>query len=506
MRYLFYTSCAFFKTGIAVLSDEAEKLYREGNEVYILHCGGIVNMCSGNPLCNKGLCSTCKLWTRLNLSKLNKGIIKVSLKIYLSNVEDKKWDYKDVDKLKAITYKGTHIGLSALSSYIDHTRNKQPLIDCDSKPYFDNALSQGAILVDSVENAINDLKPDVFCLYNGRLIETRGILDYVLEKKIETRVMEVVPDVDSGKFFKVLYKNCLPHDIKYNQHLNEEVWNNSKLPYDKKLEIAESFYLNRRHHKAAGDKIYTAAQEEGQLPYGFDKTKRNFAIFNSSEDEMAAIGGEYDQLPLFKNQTAGIRSVLELCKNNTDIHIYLRIHPNLKTVNYKYHTELYNLSNDYNNVTVIGADERIDTYCLMDNVEKVIVFGSTMGIESVYWKKPVILLGASMYYYTDLCYIPKTKEELQYLLESSLEPKFNDFVYKYAFYIMAAKEATIDKKMYEFFDWTPFKIKVFNRTAEGVPYQTLLGSKKFALYLFSTLRVLSELLFKNKYEMPTKEA
>lgn len=506
MRYLFYTSCAFFKQGVAVLSDEAERIYQEGNEVYFLFCDRIINVCSGNICSNEGLCKTCKLWTKLNLSKLSKGINLVSLNSYYSKSETKEWNYSNVEELKSVIYKKTNIGLAVLSTYISKTRNQNPLIDLGSKPFFDNMLSQASQLVDAIERVIGVLHPDCFILYNGRLVETRGILDYMITNHIETRVMEVVHDVDSGQAYKVQYDNCLPHNILANQRIYEDVWNHSRLPKEKKIEIAKSFYENRRYKKKSGDKIYTASQRMGQLPADFDKTKRNLVIFNSSEDEFAAVGGEYEALSLFKSQQEGIRYILNIYQNNDNVHFYLRIHPNLKDVNYKYHTDLYNLPKEYSNITVIGASENIDTYSLMDNADTVLVFNSTIGIESVYWKKPVILLRASMYYYSDICYVPKTKEELKILLEQKLKPKFNDFVYKYGFKIMAAKEATIEPQMYNYFDWTPYKIKVFGKTATGVNYQTLFGSKKLLLYLFSIMRVFFNMLYRDNYSIPTKEA
>lgn len=506
MRYLFYASCSFFKLGMAVLSDEAEQFVREGNEVYFLFCDEAINTCSGNPCSNKGLCKTCKLWTKLDLSKLNKKIIIKSLCDYKEDSHSRKWEYKDVDELKYITYRGASIGLSVLSSYIDFTRNLNPLIDEDSKIYFDNSLNQAASLVDSIALAVQDIKPDCFCLYNGRLVETRGVLDYMISQKIDTRVMEVVPDIESGQRYKVLFKNCLPQDIKANHRRYEEIWEESKLPEQKKIEIAESFYQNRRNHKAAGDQIFAASQQAGLLPAGFDSNKRNIVIFNSSEDEMAAIGGEYFELPLFDKQIEGIRFILQSNKDNNDIHFYLRIHPNLKKVNYKYHTDLYDLPKEFNNVTVIGASESVDTYILMDNADKIIVFNSTMGIESAYWHKPVILLGAPLYYYANICYVPKTADELQSMIIANLEPKFNDFIYKYGFKIMAAKESTIDPDRYKYYDWTPFSINVFGNKAEGVAYQTLFGSKKLALFVFSVMRVLSESFCKNKFTLPLKEA
>ena len=366
-------------------------------------------------------------------------------------------------------------------------------------------LNQAAGLVDAIERVNGDLHPDCFCLYNGRLVEARGILDYMISNHVETRVMEVVHDVESGQIYKVNYNNCLPHDIKANQQIQKEVWEQSTLPLEKKKEIARSFYVNRRYKKKAGDKIYTASQNQGQLPTDFDKTKRNFVIFNSSEDEFAAVGGDYETLSLFKSQLDGIRYILDTYQHNDRMHFYLRIHPNLKDVKYKYHTDLYNLSKEYSNITVIGASETIDTYCLMDNADTVLVFNSTIGIESVYWGKPVILLRASFYYYSDICYVPKTLEELNVLIGQKLEPKFNNYVYKYGFNVMVAKQTAVKFKTYNYFDWTPYKINFMGKTATGVNYQTLLGSKKLLLYLFSIMRTVFEKLYHDKFVIPIKE-
>ena len=147
---------------MAVLSDEAERLYREGNEVYFLYCDEIINICAGNPCGNLGLCKTCRLWTKLDFSKLSKGIVFLSMNSYKVENKMPKWEYNNVTELKEVTYKKTHIGLSSLSSYINHTRNLNPLIDDESKIYFDNSLNQGAILVDTIERVVKSIRPDVF--------------------------------------------------------------------------------------------------------------------------------------------------------------------------------------------------------------------------------------------------------------------------------------------------------------------------------------------------------
>ena len=68
--------------------------------------------------------------------------------------------------------------------------------------------------------------------------------------------------------------------------------------------------------------------------------------------------------------------------------------------------------------------------------EKVIVFGSSTGIEANYSGKPVVLLGGAFYYYLDVTYNPMTKEEVLLLITSKLEPKNNLGAIKFGFYLM----------------------------------------------------------------------
>ena len=77
------------------------------------------------------------------------------------------------------------------------------------------------------------------------------------------------------------------------------------------------------------------------LPDDYNENERNFVIFNSSEDEIVSLGGEWDEDNLFESQVESIRFVLEHLPENT--HLYLRIHPNLKGLNAEYHTNLYKL-------------------------------------------------------------------------------------------------------------------------------------------------------------------
>ena len=70
----------------------------------------------------------------------------------------------------------------------------------------------------------------------------------------------------------------------------------------------------------------------------------------------------------------------------------------------------------------------------MDACEKVITFGSTMGIESVFWGKVSILAGRSLYEGLGGCYIPKDHDEMIDLINRRLDPLPNLGALKYGYW------------------------------------------------------------------------
>jgi hypothetical protein len=112
------------------------------------------------------------------------------------------------------------------------------------------------------------------------------------------------------------------------------------------------------------------------------------------------------------------------------------MHPNLMGLNFEYLTPLYALKDKYPNVFLIEPESKTDSYALIDKAYKIITFGSTIGVEANYWRKPVILLSKAFYYHADVAYIPKDKSEIFKLLTDDLDPKGIESSEKIAFYLM----------------------------------------------------------------------
>jgi hypothetical protein len=433
------------------LLDVADTAYACGDTVKIMVCDSTIKICNSNREESGLFCAWCKSYRKSLFRRLPKDMeVLYYADFYLpenkSAVESLTFRYDSVEAIKQLTYKNVKIGYGAFSTYVAWTRNLYPKMDDEFRNYFNRYLKAECIATEVLGNVLEKVRPDMVHLFNGRHFDNRPFFDLPKSLGYPVRTYENVKrdtkerlsDGTKRRLFSYMFfENVLPHDIKYLCGTIKRVWDDSKLPEDNKLAIGESFFVNRKASRYAGDKIYTQAQKYGELPDGFDKSKRNIAIFTSSEDEFASIGAEYDDDKLFDSQLCGIADILERFKNDADFHFYLRVHPNLKNVKYKYHICLLELGGKYKNVTIIKAKDKVSSYSLLENVEKVLVFGSTIGLEACYWGKPVILLCAAFYNYLDVCYKPKNAEEVfSLIVASGLPPLDKIGAVKYGFYVM----------------------------------------------------------------------
>ena len=364
MKYLFYFYSCFNSTMFGGLLDEAIELSKnKENDVLFAYCGGINRMCmSINAGGSQSVCKFCSRCTNRILKQY--GIKCVSLNDY-NQKKHYHFSYIKARELREITHRGVNIGLSIMSSYITTTRNQDPLIDDESRAYFDEHLNQCASTVDALYALIDEFKPNKLYSFNGRFEEVRAVYDISQVMHLPITLTEVVKK--NGQWYKVSFHDKLPHDIRYNLERREYCWSHYNMSEEEKVALGNSFFTKRRGGEDTGDlRIYVENQVEGNVSC-FKEGKRNIAIFNSSEDEFAAVGGDWDKLKLFRNQYEGIIYLLE--NADPSIHFILRIHPNLEGIPYKSHTELYKLPERYSNITVIPAKSNASTYTIMEKCE-----------------------------------------------------------------------------------------------------------------------------------------
>lgn len=438
MKYTIFTlaECSFqLAEHFATVLDNANILAEQGHNINLIYCdGNSHHTCCLNMSSNKLICKICMMYKKILFKRLSSSISLIPSSDYKKNImAHEKHHLTTIDQLKQIEYRGVKIGLCALSTYISTSRNLNPKFNDDFSNYMNTLLELSQDYTDMAIAIIEDTKPDIVAAFNARIIHSRPVIETAKNMNIPHLSYEMVYDTQ-GQRRKISFKTT-PHDVEENNALINQIWDSTIVSQDKKIDKANQFFFKRKNSIPSGDKLYVKDQISGQLPKEWEAEKHNILILNSSEDEGAAISDESTNKPLFSSQLLAIRYIAEHYKDKEELHFYLRIHPNLKNVKYSYHTDLYKLSNKYPNFTVIPADSSISTYALIDNCDKVIVFGSTTGPEAVYWGRPTLLLTYCIYSLLDICFIPKDLKQLdEYILNKKLPPKDRNQALKYGYY------------------------------------------------------------------------
>ena len=416
---------------IGVTIDDILSSKNDGDDVYWCYCHNAIHSCFGNLNGYPSVCNFCHSMYK-RYEKRNKGIHMIAIDQQSFAHSSRIYNFENIEQIKSIVYRDVYVGYAILSLYLTYTRDLDIKSPDKFSAFFAPIVNEVCDFVDYAYNLIKQISPDEIISFNGRLYDNRLFYDISNALGIKYTSLEVIGG-NGEPFKKVRFEGGLPHSIIINTSKINDLWEKSPLSTEKKIEIANSFFTRRRNGELVADvTVYTSAQKRGTLPDGFDPNQRNIAIFNSSEDEFTAVGGEWENV-IFSSQYEALDFILR--NSSPDIHYYLRIHPHLKGVKYKAHMELYTLSK-YKNLTIISPESEISTYSLMDACEKVVTFGSTMGVEAVYGGKPSVLLRPSLYENLDICYKPSCKEDVMPLLEKKLEPQPILGALKYAYYLL----------------------------------------------------------------------
>lgn len=504
--FLPFRNVCFIADQHCTLLDKANLLAQEGHVVDIVYCDGkVLNNCFYNIHQNQQVCKGCKRLTEYFIRQLP-----ASPNIHIHTTaefiapdadfsEVKSMVYQSTQDIKGLEYKNAKIGYAALSDYLSMSRNLFPCFDDAFKSFFNEQLLTAAKVTECAIGVFDQLKPDVIGVFNSRTIYSRPIVDLCKLNNISFIAFEAGFDTNNFVLRKE-FVNSDVHNVLTNTKMINELWDNSTLPLEAKIKAASDFFLRKRGNIASADKVYTANQVSGLLPEHWDPSKHNIVIFNSSEDELASLGEEFDKMNLFPSQFQGVKYIFNHFKDNPDIHFYLRIHPNLKDVPYAYHKKLYDFDG-YDNVTIIPGSSPVSTYALMDSADKIITFGSSTGAEAAFAEKPVILLGCCLYRFLDVAYLANSREELNDLiLDFNLPAKDKLGALKWAYYIMNDEFDRIEL----FTDHRKKHIKLLN--LQLTLTQTKVAGKWFSKYIILLYEILGKYAWmKSDRSFPVKE-
>lgn len=440
MKILIYAPYAINTPHFETELEIAQLHLDAGDEVVLLGCNANLLACDVNLYHYITVCLNCigrrRAGIKLLSSKIELKPLYFLMKQNKEEINRLRTGFSTISELKEFKVENFDIGYGVLSSIVSATREP----DVDLVVYNDllkRYLISSLAVYRSVQNYLSLYTFDRVYVYNGRYAHMRAAF-----RACQSRNVECILHERGSRITRyALYKNATPHDLVYVNEMIKEVWSSDDIA--NRGEKASQFYLDRYNNISHTWIAHTKDQQKDLLPEGWDDTKINVAIFISSEDEFEAIGDTWKN-PIYDSQFEGITKILDSTRGNDRLQFYLRVHPNLRNVKSKQIEQLESLKSPH--LTIIPADSPISTYALLRRASKVVTFGSTVGIEAVYWGIPSILAGPCFYRELGSTYNPKNHEELVEMLYSDLRPKNKEGALMYGYYL---NTFGIDFKYYE---------------------------------------------------------
>jgi len=401
--------------------------------IYYLTCSNTFDVCYFNIHKQPDVCYRCKTGVKNTLELVSGNFKHLKIEEMISSSDKKEAVSFFIDKPIVEfdqIFENFEVGAATLSTYISRSRDRD--LNDVNQDYVKELAVNALLFYLGLQRFLEKEKIDVVYNFNGRQDYVRAVMRASLSKDIDCYNVERARFGGNIEF----YKNVLPHNIRYKANLVEQCWRDSQLSEAEKNEIGANFFNRQKLGESIIFPSYTQGMTKEEVPDYMSNGNKNIVLFNSSDDEFAAMGEEYNN-PFFKNQNEGLEYLSDLFKERLkNFNLIIRMHPNLAGVKYKYVEEIKELHQQYPNIFVVKPESKIDSYALMKKAYKVISFGSTTGLEANFFRKPVILLGKGIYFYSEVAYIPENKEEIEALITSDLKPKPILDTLKFGFYFL----------------------------------------------------------------------
>jgi hypothetical protein len=409
----------------------AQRHLDDGDTVEIFGCDGSIGRCRVNIDGSRNTCGLC-IYRRNHGAELLSKPVKIHRIADYSSDTDVAEERARIETLttkeefKAYEVDGMDIGWGALSTTIDVFRD--PFLETTGAEDVARAQCEAAVKMGrAVTRFLATQKGfERAYIFNGRWATSRAAFHACQQAGLDVMTHERGCSV----YKYAIIENSLPHSREYWHKAINEAWETASA---EQRDIGRQFFEDNRAGKAVRWYSFTDGQEKNKLPDGWDDGRRNIVIFNSSEDENAAIDASW-QWPFFAMQSEEVRRIVEdMAGIDPQARVYLRMHPHLKNVDNADTRNSRAIMAD-NFVLILPADT-VSTYDLLEAADVVLTFGSTVGVEATYWRRPSVLAGPALYEDLDVAYQARSHEHLMELLTQNLEPKpgVNAVKYGYCF-------------------------------------------------------------------------
>lgn len=415
----------------------AQNLLDEDYQVIFVVCKGDRFYCDANVGLKgpkKRICLECKSRTKTGIEWLSKNN-NVIVEGYLEGIDEIDLNNIAVISAKIESFTPDELLNKDTKILVEDIELLSPCISASLTFFRVNKLSNNALHINhlkkqllstisfiySNKKIIDKYCPDDIYVFNGRVPIYNSVLQIALQKNIECSVYEY-PLYGYERY--IITKNKLAHDlIGYSSSLLNS-YQDSIISADEKNKEGARWFDERFLGNLDGfSSDYISKQKDNFLPDKFDENLYVLSIFLTTENELNQVK-ELDRYKLFNSQLDGVIAISNYLKNNSDVRIYIRMHPN-SFADIDFINDLRSLNAP--NLVLIEPESPVNTYSLIEASDLVVTFGSTVGIEAAYKEKPVLLLGPAAYFYFSAVLYVASIDKLKTYIENSLRGDYSEF-------------------------------------------------------------------------------
>lgn len=422
MRYLVHYNTRLGSYSNDIMYDIVLNYINKNIEVDLLVCK--LNSSASHMNMNASYVKTkiCHLATKTFINSLPKkvNIIEINKKYSFDNMPN------NLEEVKNLKINNINIGLGPVSSYVTYFR------DITLNP----SKEKNKILKNLVDTSYSVYKKlltidfsnyDNVIMFNGRFAESRVILEYTKSKNLNYETIEFDTLYGLSDIRSLSFKNRLPH--------SKDAFKERFLKLEKNNNInGEDFYKKKIKGLYMGGDAAVVKDGTFQTGYKNDKISHEFiemiksfdlpvlTYYMSSQDEVYALGDEWDNPRLFKDQYESINWCIDFLKSNKEFVLIIKSHPCMKGLNFPYvFRELEN--SEIDNLFYLSPESSVSSYKILEVSDICIGFSSSMLVEAVYQKIPTILVGDTFFNDLNICEEPNSKIELEDILSHGLFKK-----------------------------------------------------------------------------------
>jgi hypothetical protein len=219
---------------------------------------------------------------------------------------------------------------------------------------------------------------DEIWVYNGRPFHERAVVEFAKKNHVKLKYFEI-----GGEGFSqdrwILHEES-PHDRLKHQQSIEAYCEIKPLNFH----LIESWFKKQQFLGS------NSQLKESNFNNEYVKNPNTFVFFSSSDDEVAAISDSWQSS--WGTQLNCVSELIKYFELHPDLSLIIRVHPNQGNKSKRDMSRWKALKTNAKNIKIYNFDSKVDSYELLRSAKGIFTFGSTIGVECAYLRKPAALL------------------------------------------------------------------------------------------------------------------